>query len=318
MARAVTDLYTDAMMRSSAPPHQRIDTDLAWTLILALRRLARHGDVPAGLAGLRLDGGGAVSLLPPDRDDALLCFDETGDWRSGAEVTAEAAQIVDLYLDVALACVRRPRTTGHLGQSLDGRIATTNGASTYVTGPEDIDHLHRMRALSDAVVIGAGTLEHDDPQLTTRRVRGDNPVRVVIDPRRRLAASFRVFQEDLAPALLLCESGRVNDGGARHGLAEVVGVPATEGELSPRDIVAILHRRGLFGIFVEGGGDTVSRFLQRRALDRLQIAVAPVIIGSGRPGISLPAIESLAQAARPKARRFDLGQDVLFDCDLRA
>ena len=77
---------------------------------------------------------------------------------------------------------------GQIGQSLDGRIATSSGHSKYINGPAGLAHLHRLRALVDAVVIGVGTALADDPQLTVRRVAGPHPVRVVIDPRGRLRA----------------------------------------------------------------------------------------------------------------------------------
>ena len=76
---------------------------------------------------------------------------------------------------------------GQIGQSLDGRIATTTGQSHYINGPAGLAHLHRLRALVDAVVVGVGTALADDPQLTVRRVAGPDPARVVIDPSGRLA-----------------------------------------------------------------------------------------------------------------------------------
>ncbi len=256
--------------------------------------------------------GGAVELRAEAASDAVLLVDAEGAWRSPHRLTEAQAQLLDLYLPVALAGPGRPLTLAHLGQSLDGRIATENGRSHYVTGEANIVHLHRLRALSDAVVVGAGTVAADDPRLTTRRVPGPNPVRVVIDPRRRLPVERAVFQDGAAETLLLCETG---GGSQRHGEAEVIEM---EEGFSAEAIVAMLHARGLHGVFVEGGGVTVSRFLEQGALDRLQVTVAPLVIGSGRPGFTLPVIDDLGLALRPESRTFPMGQDVLFELALES
>ena len=156
----------------------------------------------------------------------------------------------------------------HLGQSLDGRIAAANGSSRWVTGEDDVVHNHRMRALFDAVVVGAGTVCYDDPQLTVRAVEGRSPVRVVIDPRRRIAKNFKLFLDGEAETLLLCDSREVR-GDHRHGQAEIVGIESDNGHLAPRAILATLEQRGLKRIFVEGGGVTVSRFFQCADIARL-------------------------------------------------
>ena len=67
-----------------------------------------------------------------------------------------------------------------------------------------------------------------------------------------------------------------------------------------------------------GGGITISHFLEAGCLNRLQITVAPIIIGSGRPGVAFPGDRALDRALRPRIRRFDLGGDTLFDCDFDA
>src|SRR6187402_131582 len=85
---------------------------------------------------------------------------------------------------------------GQIGQSLDGRIATESGHSKYINGPSGLTHLHRLRALVDAVVIGVGTAVADNPQLTVRRVSGPHPARVVIDPRGRLPPDARLLADD--------------------------------------------------------------------------------------------------------------------------
>jgi len=93
-----------------------------------------------------------------------------------------------------------------------------------------------------------------------------------------------------------------------------VPLPRVEGGLAPSDIRAALASRGLDFLFIEGGGITVSRFLVAGALDRLQLTVAPIILGSGRPSLSLPEIIEPHQGLRPRLRRFPLGEDVLYEC----
>ena len=81
---------------------------------------------------------------------------------------------------------------------------------------------------------------------------------------------------------------------------ESIALQSTEGKLAPADILKALFDRGLKRILIEGGADTVSRFMQAGCLDRLHVIVAPIIMGSGRPGFSLPAIEHMDQAVRIK------------------
>ena len=223
--------------------------------------------------------------------------------------------MLELYAPLCGAHAGRPLTVAHLGQSLDGHIATASGDSYYVTGPENVRHLHRLRALSSAVVVGAGTIERDDPRLTVRHVAGSNPVRVVLDPSARLDASRRVFTDGAAPTLVVHAAGL--DAPA-PGNAEILRVPVDGGELNLGVLLERLRERGLTCVFVEGGGSTVSRFIAARLLDRLHVAIAPIVTGRGRPGLTLPARERIGDCLRPAHRVFTMGGDVLFDCDLRA
>jgi riboflavin biosynthesis pyrimidine reductase len=139
----------------------------------------------------------------------------------------------------------------------------------------------------------------------------------VIDPRRRLAPGLNVFTGAEARTLLVCEEARAREPPPGPGV-EVLGVTTRGAHLDLRVLRERLHELGLRVLFVEGGGVTVSRFLEQGLLDRLQIAVAPIILGSGRPGLTLPVVSTLDEALRPRTRLFRMGRDVLFDCDLRA
>lgn len=202
---------------------------------------------------------------------------------------------------------------GQIGQSLDGRIATLSGHSHYINGSAGLDHLHRLRAVVDAVVVGAGTVRADDPQLTVRRVAGPNPVRVVLDPRATLSGSARIFAADGVRRIVVTREA------TRSLLARDIETIALSGSttlLDPAAILEALSARGLRRVLVEGGARTVSHFLAAGCLDRLHVVVAPVILGSGIPSLALPPIARVTDALRVPVDAHLLGDEVLFDCDL--
>jgi len=283
-----------------------IDADTAWRALLIARDRWRIGN-PA--APVRLSENEATLLeLSPDRT-----------WQSfGNAVHADAALLLNRYLPLLAPQV----VIGQLGQSLDGRIATASGHSHYVTGPESLLHLHRLRALADAVLVGAGTVLADDPQLTVRHCQGPNPWRVVLDPQRKLPSQRRLFCDGQAPTLVLASVPAPAPTPAPAPAAnrvETALLPVTDdgSGFAPAAVLSLLAARGAHRILVEGGGITVSRFLAAGALDRLHVVVAPLLIGSGRPGLTLPPIDHLDQALRPAHRRESLGEDVLYDLQLR-
>ncbi len=297
--------------------------DAAWAIVLAA---ADEADRAAGLsepaafaAAIRPEGdAAALRAVPRASPDAVLSWNPAAGWELLMRPDDPAHALIDLYLPICSATVARPITVGHLGQSLDGFIATHAGESQYVTGEENIRHLHRMRALCDAVVVGAGTVAADDPQLTTRHVSGPSPVRVVLDPTRRLADHYRVFNDDSADTLYVCGRSLAAEGETHFGRATMVAVEDSSDGLDVTEVLRQLRARGCHRIFVEGGGVTVSMFLEANLLNRLQIAIAPLLIGDGRPAIRLSPRSALSDCHRPRYRVFRMGADVLFDCDLGA
>jgi riboflavin-specific deaminase-like protein len=291
--------------------------DAAWTIVLATSRAADSAE-RAGVPRLfAASSDGELHPVPPGDPEAVVAWRPGAGWESVLPVADPRHALIELYLPITSATSARPLTIGHLGQSLDGFIATHSGESQFVTGEENILHLHRMRALCDAVIVGAGTVAADDPQLTTRKVPGPNPLRVVLDPARRLASHYKVFTDDSAETLYICTDGVVQSGESAIGHAQVRSVADVPNGMDAAAVLQLLRSRGCHRIFVEGGGVTVSMFLQADLLDRLQVAIAPLIIGNGRPAIRLPARDALSECRRPRYRVFRMGGDVFFDCDLR-
>ena len=210
----------------------------------------------------------------------------------------------------------KPWLIGQLGQSLDGRIATPTGQSHYINGQLAIRHLHCIRALVDAVVVGIGTVLADDPQLTVRHVKGPNPARVVIDSKGRLPTQAKMLRDDGCRRVIVTDCD--NDVAAVTGV-EILRIPrGPNGQLDPLAITHGLSALGFRRVLVEGGMATLSAFLARGCLDRLHVAIAPIILGSGPVGMSLPPIERVDQGIRPATSVYRLGQDLLIDCDLSA
>jgi riboflavin-specific deaminase-like protein len=273
-----------------------MDAATAWSLVREAVRVCpgqrRAVTVCAGDASLEVAPGGAWSAAPvPD---------------------GEAAMMFDLYLPLC-ATAADSLVVAQMGQSLDGYVATADGDSCYVTGEADRAHLHCLRALVDAVIVGAGTVSADDPRLTVRAVEGKQPVRVVLARNGALDPAAHVLADGAGPTLVVhAEDAQPVNG---DGLALATDA---EGFFAPHALLDALAAQGLRRVLVEGGGRTVSRFLCANALDRVHVTVAPLIIGAGRRGIDLPPARSIGHALRPPARRFVLGEDVLFDLDLRA
>ena len=297
--------------------HQGV-ADSAWNLLRAASVLADRLEREGCARVFAEDEVHGLRPLPADGPDAVLAWCPGAGWESRLAPGDARSELVNLYLPICSATSVRPHTVGHLGQSLDGFIATPSGDSQFVTGGDNIVHVHRMRALCDAVVVGAGTVAADDPQLTTRHVSGPNPLRVVIDSGRRLTPAFRVFTDWAVPTLYICARSRVSPGETHVEGAVIAGIDeGTPGEEAAQ-VLGLLRARGFARVFVEGGGVTVSTFLDANLLDRLQITIAPILIGNGRPAIRFPPQHRLSDCRRPGYRVFRMGGDVLFDCELNS
>jgi diaminohydroxyphosphoribosylaminopyrimidine deaminase / 5-amino-6-(5-phosphoribosylamino)uracil reductase len=252
-------------------------------------------------------------------DERPLVVDPIESWRTVPETFRHSSALLPDPWEAIFGPLRKGSVddlvvVGQIGQSLDGRVATRTGHSRYINGPAGLAHLHRLRALVDAVVVGVGSAISDDPQLTVRRVAGPHPARVVIDPQGRLAPTARLLADDGVRRLVVSESRPDR----RLAGVETLSLPATDGNISPAAILAALREAGFRRVLVEGGPDTISRFIAAKCLDRLHLIVSPIILGSGPSGLCLPSIDRVDEALRPPTRIHALDDDILFDCDFSA
>ena len=307
---ALIDLDASLARPLDLPP---ISPAEAWRLLLTLRRRVDDAAVP------RSDDHWSFRLAgedwQPARGPAAEIWVEplTGVMRRSRRAwTAEARALLDRHGHHATRSREHGQVVAVLGQSLDGFIATRAGHSRYINGQESLDHLHRIRALSDAVLIGVGTALADGPRVTTRNVVGPHAVRVVIDPRGRLPPTCGLLCDGAATTLVI----RATDGAGFATRISDQGtalyLPSQDGVIAPSTIVHALAERGLSRLLVEGGGITVGRFLEAGLIDQLQLVVSPLIIGAGRPALPVAPAERLDQALRPACSRHLLGEDVLF------
>jgi 5-amino-6-(5-phosphoribosylamino)uracil reductase/diaminohydroxyphosphoribosylaminopyrimidine deaminase/5-amino-6-(5-phosphoribosylamino)uracil reductase len=234
-------------------------------------------------------------------------------------VDANVLHCARVYLPVlvghALAAARGAVfVVAHVTQTLDGRIACHNGQSQWIGNDEDLRHAHRMRALCDGVLVGAGTALNDDPQLNVRHVAGRSPRRILVSGSGKLLETGRhlralrsggvdlVVGADVAVAQLPAEA-------RLHRVART-----QSGELPPTDILQALCASGIHSIYLEGGARTLSSFLQADAVDLLQVHIANLLLGSGLPSFSLPLVDHVNEGRRFAMDHGALDGHLLLSC----
>jgi 2,5-diamino-6-(ribosylamino)-4(3H)-pyrimidinone 5'-phosphate reductase len=172
----------------------------------------------------------------------------------------------------------RPFVWANCAVSLDGRLAYAGGRRARLSGPEDLKRVQEIRAGSQAILVGIGTIVADDPSLRVHwellgRAPGPSPLRVVLDSRGRLESSARVL-DGSQPTLIATAAGVT-----RRFPAGVEHFAAGEGRVDLDRLLEELARRGVRQLMVEGGGGVLASFLRGSLVDRLTVFVAPVVIG---------------------------------------
>jgi diaminohydroxyphosphoribosylaminopyrimidine deaminase/5-amino-6-(5-phosphoribosylamino)uracil reductase len=214
-----------------------------------------------------------------------------------------------------------PYVTLKLASSADGRIATVTGASRWITGEAARRLVHRLRDEVDAVMVGAGTVIADDPALTCRIRGGRDPLRVIVDGRLRVPLGARALSKAAAPGTIVATATRASRklAALRQRGATVLVLPRVKGqELSLPRLMALLGRRGVSSVLIEGGGTLAAAALRARVVDRLLCFYAPTLIGGdGRPLLGPLGVRRLTAAIRLRgARVIRIGEDILLSAEI--
>ncbi len=208
-----------------------------------------------------------------------------------------------------------------IAQTLDGRIADSFGRSKWITSEEARREAHRIRSGYDAILVGANTVNKDNPELTVRKVSGRNPIRIVLDGQMRINPKAKIFNTRVARTILLTSTQalqrkkRVAALVAKNGV-HIVAVGRTA-EINPNTVLLILGSFGISSVLIEGGSATISDFLKHQSVNRIHCFVAPKILGDGLSSISLGAshLDKSIQIMKPSVKV--IGSDFLFEGSIK-
>ena len=199
---------------------------------------------------------------------------------------------------------------GQIGQSLDGKIALNNGSSHYINEKESITYLHCLRSISDGVLVGVNTIIKDNPLLTTRKIKGPNPIRLIIDPTLKLTNKYKIFKDDNKNIIFTNSSKE-----KKFINTTIVKFPKKN---FTQNIYDYLEKTSLQTILIEGGPTTLSHFIDLKLLNYMQFIISPTIIGSGIDSVRLKPISDLKNALRAKNTICKLGKEIIVTLDFNS
>jgi diaminohydroxyphosphoribosylaminopyrimidine deaminase / 5-amino-6-(5-phosphoribosylamino)uracil reductase len=205
-------------------------------------------------------------------------------------------------------------------QTLDGRIADEHGESKWISSAQSRRYVHELRSKYDAVLVGAGTVKKDDPNLTVRLVEGRNPKRVIIDTNLSIKSTNKLYLNNGDKKLIIVTS--VNNQDKKNKIKRLTNAGAhiifvnedEKKKLNLKDVLKELGKMQISSILVEGGGEVFSSFIKRNLFDDILLFICPKILGSGLSVIDNIGIKSIRNALKIKIGNFEkIGDDLLVE-----
>ena len=229
--------------------------------------------------------------------------------RTNFHLSSDLKILMESYLQIIFNKSKYPYIFGHLAQTLDGYIATESGESRYISSIDNLEHLHMLRAISDVVLVGSNTVKFDNPKLTTRLVKGPNPMRVVIDKNDTIKNSCNLLKnKDRKGFKIVSDKLKPND-------ENIFLLPLKKDEFRITDIISLLKSLGNKIIFIEGGGNIISHFYRKKFLHRLHLCISPILIGRGINSFIIDKDVKINEAKIKKISYIKMGKDIL--CNIK-
>ena len=287
------------------------------TLYVNLEPCTHHGNTPPCAPALVESGISRVVVAIEDPDPRVSGAGIAYLRAHGVEVDVgvlaeEATALNDAYVHQRLT--GRPLVTLKLALSLDGKMAASDGSSRWITGAESRRHVHHRRAASDGVMVGAGTVVADDPQLTTRDGTSTRqPVRVVVDATGQVPTTSRIFDRGETIVMTTISCPHVTKTQWKEAGAEVVEVArSSTGAVDLHAVVENLACRGWLEVYCEGGAALATSLLRDALVDRLDLYYASILVGGDGIGIGDLGVDTIGGVHRWNTLRTTrLGPDTL-------
>lgn len=214
--------------------------------------------------------------------------------------------------------MKRPHVTLKFAQTLDGRIAARDGSSRWISSIPSRRFAHKLRAESDAVLVGIRTVLADNPSLTTRLVKGRNPARVIIDGKLRIPTGSKVLGGTKRARTIIVTTPRASKKKIRKlknkGVEFIVLSPRRDGNIDLEKIIRILYTKRIRSVLVEGGAKIITSFLKSGLADRLIAIVSPRIIGKGVDAVGDLGIGNIKKSLKLRLKSVKrLGKDIALE-----
>ena len=215
-------------------------------------------------------------------------------------------------LNILLPILRKNKklVIAQIGQSIDGRIALNNGNSHYINNPKSIIYLHCLRSISDAIIVGSNTIKKDNPLLTTRKIKGTNPKRIIIDGSLSLNNKYKIFNDGNENIIFTKSNKNI-----RLNNSTIIRLKEKN---FTKNFITQIKKLKYKNILVEGGSKTISELINNKYIDILQFMIAPILIGSGINSLNLKEISNLNKAIRPKHNFNELENEIIVNLFLNS